>query len=337
MRRGWHTAASLVQVIRPSLALAAVSNIWFVVLWQARFEGAGLALRHGAPKAMALTAGVAVGLYVCGVCLNDVLDVRRDRLFAPHRPIPSRRLTATHATIAAMVSLLAALLCATALGRASVVFALACAGAVVAYNALGKGLPAIGLLLLGLIRLMLMASGAPTLEFWWPGWLAMSHVIVIAALVHRLQRKRPYLAPQELWIVAAGWLFVTVGLVYWMAERGGLTPPLVVSPGVGGRTGEPVGAGLWSGPVIAAAGGMVALAATLRWRRSDGWAGQVIGRGGMAWLIVYDGSWFAAAGRWREASVFAALLLLMFAAARLDRPWAADARRAEMYPADRTI
>lgn len=321
MRRPFKIAIPLIQVARPSLSLAAVSNIWLVVLWQAMVERTGPATTLGLPRALTLAAGAAIGLHVFGVCLNDVLDLRRDRLFAPHRPIPSRRVTLTHVTVTALIALLLALFCAVGLGQLSVIAALGCAALILGYDAAGKHLPAVGLLLLALIRVTLMAVGGPGLGFVWPIWLDMTHLIVVAGLVHRLQRKRPYLAPQELWIVAAGWVFLTLGMIFWMADRGELAPETMPW--------------LWTGPIVAGVVALGAGAAVLRWRPSDAWAGDVLWRGGMAWMIVYDGSWFLASGRWRAAAVFGGLLLIMLLAMRGDAWVRLASDRSELYRADR--
>lgn len=321
MRRPLKTAVALVQVARPSLSLAAVSNIWLVVLWQAGVEQSGPAMALGLPRALGLAAGAAIGLHVFGICLNDVLDLRRDRLFAPHRPIPSRQVTLTHVAVTALAALLLALFCAVGLGQLSVIVALGCAALILGYDAAGKHLPAVGLLLLGLIRVTLMTVGGPRIGFVWPIWLDMTHVIVVAGLVHRLHRKRPYLAPQELWLVAAGWAFLTLGMIFWMAEREALAPE-----------GMPW---LWTGPIFA---GMVALglgAAVLRWRRSDAWAGDVLWRWGLAWMVVYDGSWFVASGQWRAAAAFGGLLVLMAVAMRGDAWVRLVTDRSELYRVDR--
>jgi len=321
MRRPFKTAIALIQVARPVLALAAVSNIWLVVLWQAMVERTGPAATLGLARALGLAAGAAVGLHVFGACLNDVLDLRRDRLFAPHRPIPSRRVTLTHVTVTALAALLLSLFCAVGLGRLSVMVALGCAALILGYDAAGKHLPAVGLLLLGLIRVTLMAVGGPALGFVWPMWLDMTHVIVVAGLVHRLQRKRPYLASPELWIVAAGWTFLTLGMIVWMAERGALAPE-----------GMPW---LWTGPIAAGVVALGAGAAVLRWRPSDAWAGQVLWRGGVAWMIVYDGSWFLASGQWRAAAMFGGLGLLLLVAIRGDAWVRLVSDRSELYRVDR--
>lgn len=302
MNQGLRTAAAVAEVTRLSLAPTAVSNIYLAAIWSRQVEQRPALAGWDFWPLMALMGVIGIGMYVFGSTMNDVLDARRDRLFSPDRPIPSRRMTMTHVTVVALVGLLVAVGCAILLGPNHALMALVCAGLIVFYNAAGKHLPAVGVLTLGLIRAALMLIADPTLGFFWPVWLNMTHVVFISALVHRLSRKRPYLAPQELWVLAGGWVFWTLAMVFWMSHRGSIA--------IGGL---PM---LWVGPIVA---GVLALAAgtwLIQTSDDDQQAGRRVYDVGMIWLIIYDGSWLLTAGLWSVAWVFGVLLVLAAALLR---------------------
>ncbi|MHC4994329.1 MAG: hypothetical protein ACYTGQ_04665, partial [Planctomycetota bacterium] len=110
------------QVARIALVFTAISNIWMVILLS-------YALRRDYPHftteavrslplgiLLGCTALIAAGMYTFGMSLNDVLDARPARTFAPDRPIPSGRITTAGATGLALVSLLVAIAASVPLG-----------------------------------------------------------------------------------------------------------------------------------------------------------------------------------------------------------------------------
>jgi 4-hydroxybenzoate polyprenyltransferase len=109
---------ALLQLTRAALAFTAIADAWTVLLLRVPGER---------PREMGLLIGemlvVAVasfGLYGFGMALNDLLDARRDRIFAPRRPIPSGRIQPRWAVVTALGLLMAALLAAalmTPLGK----------------------------------------------------------------------------------------------------------------------------------------------------------------------------------------------------------------------------
>jgi len=315
------TIVPLLQLTRLAMVFTALSNIWLVVLWSHQVERAGRG-RWQLWEALGLTAGVAIGMYVFGMVLNDVMDARRDRLFAPQRPIPSRRITMTSSLAVALTGLLLALLCALALGVSNTLLCLLCAGLVVFYNAAGKYLPAIGLISLGLVRAAHMLIGDPGLEFCWPVWLTFTHVVTISAIAYRLERKRPILIAHEVWAIAIGWAFWTLAMVFWMAQRDGLTPS-------GGAT------WVWVGPIAAGVLFLGVMFFLIQHLGPTPEAGRAIMRWGLAWLIVYDGAWFASLGYWREAAIFAALLLATLAGVQLIRRIQNEPHPSRLYVSDR--
>jgi len=80
----WTRAIPILRLARVSTAFAAVSNVWFVILWSRAHE---FEQRSGPvwemPLVVLLLAGgaMAVGMYAFGAALNDLLDVSRDRAF----------------------------------------------------------------------------------------------------------------------------------------------------------------------------------------------------------------------------------------------------------------
>src|SRR4051812_38070858 len=101
---------ALLQLTRAALAFTAIADAWTVLL---------LRMPGEAPREMGLlivemlvVAVASFGLYGFGMALNDLLDARRDRIFAPRRPIPSGRIQPRWAVVTALGLLMAALLAA---------------------------------------------------------------------------------------------------------------------------------------------------------------------------------------------------------------------------------
>lgn len=315
MTRRVDQAAAFVDLLRPSLAVAAVSNVWLMV-FISRSED--LAAHDQAPlgAVLAWTGLVALGLHIYASAINDLLDVRHDRLFNPHRPLARGLISPTGAGVAAVIALLAAVGASVALGLASTLVCLAAAGAILLYNGLGKHLPAVGLMLLGLIRAAVMFIPDPTIAFAWPAWLAMTHVIACSAMAYRLQHKRPTLHQPEVWLLTVGWVFWTLALFLWNSARGG-----DASPQIG-----------WLGPALAAVvfGTFiwVRYGRRLQQPRPHRAAGVRLHWVAMVWLIAYDAAWCASLGLWGPMAVHASLFALAALGLRLlGRPAAHHTRR----------
>lgn len=287
------------QLTRIALVFTAISNAWVVVLLSAAF---GEKVRVTEAYAdlplwvlLLCTAGVAAGLYSFGMALNDVLDARRDRAFAPERPLPSGQLSMPTAVAVTVGALLIAVAAAIPLGRMSTLLCLVTAGLILFYNALAKHVPGVGVLSLGLIRAVHMLIANPALLYLWPVWLTLTHVVGISAAGYTLERKRPLMSPTALWLIVGGWVFVTVVMLAWMTQR--------EAPFVAGA--------LWLGPLLAATAFGVLMVPTLG-RAPDGRAaGGLLVKRGLLWLIVYDAAWLVSAGLWWQAGLIA---LLGFAA-----------------------
>ena len=295
MHRALSTILPALQLTRIALVFTAIADIWLVVLLS---EGLGLPMTAVRPLpvwAMLLCTGaVATGLYAFGMALNDVMDVRRDRTFAPERPLPAGRMGLGGAIVVAVGALLLAVAGSVPLGRISTLLCLGCAALILFYDTVGKHLPGVGVVTLGLIRACHMLVANPSMGYCWPVWLTLSHVIGISAAGHRLEGKRPRLAGRSVWVVVGSWAFLTLALIAWMGSEGLLRIP-----------DRPW---LWVGPTAAA---VVFLGMVLNLARGNV-KRQVVGglliKRGLLWLIVYDAAWLAGAGLWMEAVAIASLL-----------------------------
>ena len=190
------TLSSAFSLMRLSLVITAISN-----------AQAALILRHAPghsgewnwPAALAL-AVMSVGLYAFGMVSNDIVDVRRDRVLAPDRPLVTGGIGMQQAYILAAALLL--------LGcGAGVSFAVFFGGGlktlfflfwtvllIFFYNTMGKFVGAVGILTLGLIRFFHAALPQPSLDVIWHPLLIMDHVVILSAICYSLEGKRPRLS-----------------------------------------------------------------------------------------------------------------------------------------------
>lgn len=285
------------QLTRIGLALTAVSNIWLVALLSralpAGHPAAGPA--HDLPlwRYLLLTGGAAVGMYVFGMTLNDVMDLRRDRLFAPDKPLPSRRVRPAAATALAIGALLLAIAASLPLGNRSAALCIITAGLVLFYNGPAKRLSGLGVLTLGLIRVGNMLVANPAFPFAWPIWLTMTHIVGLSALCHRLEGKRPTLTGGHVWLVTLGWAFFSLVTLEWLSRSG---------------TAEARIGRMWVGPTALALAFVAVAAWTCLRLRTPQRAGMTLMKQGLIWLIAYDAAWLAGAGLWKESLLVASLL-----------------------------
>ncbi|MCC7192913.1 MAG: hypothetical protein IT444_09055 [Phycisphaeraceae bacterium] len=303
MTRRWHQIIHAVQLLRLEVVFSAISNAWLVVFlaWQNEPGSAG---QHtpgfqSLEFALVLTLVVAGGLAIYGIALNDVLDVRHDRTFSPSRPIPTGAIGPIAAVILGILCLLAAMLASVFLGVGSAVLCALTAITILFFNLTGKFLPAVGIVLVGLMRALNMFIPFPWIAFAWPIWLTMTHVMACYAIVHVLEGKRPRLRDEDWWAICAGWIFWTLTLVTWMNWRYHGSP--------GAMHGRPW---MWIGPMIAVAIFVCIAWLMLRHRmrpiRIRRATGSAFMRFAMLWLIVYDAVWLIS----RE--LYGPGLLLMF-------------------------
>ena len=274
----------LVEVTRAPLVPTAISNIWMVTIWTFVFEPGRLVAQKPLGLALMLTAGVAIGMWGFGMTLNDLMDARRDRLFKKDRPIPSGRVTTRAAMATALFCLLLGLFCAAMIGLPSTLMCLLCATLIVIYNTAGKHLPAIGLMLLAMIRATHMLIANPGLKFAWPVWVAFTFVLLISGVAYVLEHKRPRLYPQEVWGLVFGWTVFSLMGISWMLHRGALS---VVDAAM-----------VWVGPLAAGAVFAGVGYSVVRFAKNRREGGEALMTNGLMWLIVFDAAWLIGAGLW---------------------------------------
>lgn len=302
------------------MAFGAVANVWFVILLTKYHDSHAIYSYlpvHDMNLAAALFAGatVAIGLFAYGASLNDVLDVRHDSAFSPERPIPAGRIRFGQAIVVTVGALIVAMVGSMAMGNRAGFVAVITAAIILFYNATGKYIPAIGLTTVGVIHAAHMFIPNYQLEFTLPVWLVMTHSVVIAALVHWLEDKRPVLSLRSLAATAAGWIGLSA-LLLW----------------AGGRHGE----GLWPNssaslaafyPIMATVGfGFIA------WWKATGVRGKAaaekLKRYGAMWEGVYAAAWLLALNMPVQAiwialfslSGFAAMTMIKEVTGLSDRP-----------------
>ena len=313
MERFLGRVSPILHLTRVTTAFAAVANVWFVILWSVRSpEEAPSPSLDGHPLWLLLLGGTAsaLGLYSYGTCLNDLLDVRRDRSLRPERPLPSGRVSGETAAITVAVTLILAVLGASVFGTTSVLLTLGLAFGILFFNAAARFVPGVGLVVLGLLYAGHMLIPNPGLRFLWPVWLVMTHSLVVAAATHVIARKVPPLSTRATFLAIVGWgcwsvLILRVG---WLRA------------GVEGEGGEILRT-VWPGwvPLRAAIGpavlGFAFLILAVRRTRQFGFgprAADKIYRYGSLWLTLYAVAWMLGAGRVREAALLGVLAIVGF-------------------------
>ena len=180
-------------LMRLPLAITAISN------------GAGSAvLRHARgygdewnwPAAIAVAA-MSFGLYTFGMVSNDIIDVRRDRVLAPHVPAGLRAVWDAAGVYPGGRLLLIgcgggfsyAVLFGGGLKRSSSSSGPFCSSS---STTLQESLSARwGFLTLGLIRFFHAAMPQPSLEVIWHPLLIMDHVVILSAMCYWLEGQAP--------------------------------------------------------------------------------------------------------------------------------------------------
>lgn len=310
MERFLGRVSPILHLTRVTTAFAAVGNVWFVILWSSRVaEEAPTPHLDGKPMWALLVGGAAsaLGLYSYGTCLNDLLDVRRDRALRPERPLPSGQVSIETAAITVALTLIIAVLGATVFGTASVLLTLALAFGILFFNTAARFVPAVGLVVLGLLYAGHILVPNPGLRFMWPVWLVMTHALLVAAVTHVLARKVPPISTRAACLAVVGWLLWSVLILWlgWLRSAPTSDDTRVIWPHW-----VPPSAGI--GPAVLCAS-FVLLA--VRRTRQYGWgprAADKIYRYGSLWLNLYALAWMLGAGYLREAALLAALALVAY-------------------------
>lgn len=327
------TAAQLLGMTRLGLVLSAVSGGWLMTYLAFAIEPAvhrnpELA-KLGLGGSLLAAAGAALGLGVCAVALNDVLDRRQDRAMGQgaggdDRPVAAGRVSVRSATAVAVGALLVAVFAAGCLGVTSFRLAVLLAAGVLFYNFAGRFVPAVGIVTLGLLHGLAMALPNPDAGFAWPVWLTMSHVMGCGLVRHHMENKRPRLRPRDVWGVMLGWGFWSLMVLLLIGARRETSEAMV-------------GGGVWIGPATAVVGFLLLAGWVLRAGQSDrpprlitvlGVArARRFRRLSVGWLLVYDAAWLWSLGYWWQGFTVFGLLALVVLAARVAHDKTADPER----------
>lgn len=297
---------------RIATGFSAVANVWFVVFWtHASAREPGTTNFHELPLWLILAGAAtnALGLFGFTTTLNDVLDRRRDQILHPERPIPSGRLSLEAAVSLVVLTLATAVLGATVLGTLAVLVTLLVAGAALFFNAAGKYVPAVGLVVLGLLYAGQMVTPNLHLKFIMPVWVVMTHALLVAGAAHVYGQKAPGFSRRGRAFAVIGWVFWSLVMltVAWYRNREEFQPGLVgwvlplappwVSPWV------------FVAPVV-----LSAMLALVIW-----WRLKVLGRGkalaeeikrlGALWLALHCSAMLLAQGYTREGAVLGAVAI----------------------------
>jgi len=261
------------QIARFDLLVAGVGSLW-LMLWLAEtVEPIGRTNpaigQLGETLAMFLGAIIAIGLVGGALWMN-------------------------RAAHAAMAMFLIAVAAATLFGQTSALLALLTCAGIVMHNVIGRFVPAIGIVTIGLLYSAAMAITNPRLGFGHPIVLTMTHVMGCAVLLHLYQRKRPRINTEGGVLIGIGWAFWILLGVSLIGQRR-QTVALAAEH-----------AAMWIGPAIAMGAWFIAVTWMLR-RRTDA---LLIQRAATLWLLLYAAGWLLGAAQVTYAIVMLVLAVL---------------------------
>jgi hypothetical protein len=294
---------TVLQLTRMALVFTALSNVYCTAL----LGDADL----NTARMLSIT-GISFGLYGFGMSLNDIIDRRRDRQIASHRPLPSGRLGVWTAHAICAFLGLSAVACSLLYAHfadlwMSPVLVVAAGLLITFYDLAGKYLVAPGLVALGLIRFLHALAPAPYIPVLWHPLLLLNHVTILSTVAYVWEQKRPPLTKIHWWSVLSGLAVINALVIAMILERRGwdglhLTP--------------------WLSLPAAAIVGFVALAWwTWRHSRSRREAGQRLMLYGLLWLIVYDVCFVFAYVGWVPAVLMLMFLPVAYFSVQLMRWW----------------
>lgn len=311
---------TVLQLTRMALVFTAISNVLAGLLLRVYLDprgGESFTYWHAI-----LVALIAGGLYGFGMSLNDIIDRRRDRLLAAHRPLPSGRIgiVAAHVVCGslALLAVSAAFVFAqlSPRGQISLAVVLWCVALIAFYDLIGKYLVAAGLIALGLIRFFLAAAPQPMLLVPWHPLLLFNHVAILSAICYVLEQKRPAFTRRHLIATVGGIVMVNLAVigVLWQRRTGASFDLDLLATKLALR---------WSLFYVAAAVagfGVVSLL-VLRRERERRVAGQQLMLAGLLWLIVYDAAFALAYVGRMQATILIALLPVSYLSVQVMRWW----------------
>lgn len=319
----------VLQLTRMALVFTAIADSLCALLlwaaWQARAHEHRPSLWELiSPWQILAIVLVSVGLYGFGMSLNDIIDRRRDRHLAAHRPLPSGRiglmtayiicfLLAGVTLVGGMILILITPAEDRVAGWASMLLILWTGSLIAFYDLAGKYLVAVGLLTLGFIRFFHALIPAPQWPLVWHPLLLLNHVAILSAVAYRWEQKRPTLTDIHWRAVLGGLALIDVvilGLVFWLRYQPGLSPldVLWIEPGLL----LPVLAGMLFGAVAYS---------IYWWSDSPRQAGQNVMLYGLLWLIVFDACFVAGYVDWVWGLAMLLLLPVAFMSVQAMRWW----------------
>jgi hypothetical protein len=261
---------------------------------------------------------ISTGLYGFGMSLNDIIDRRRDRLLAAHRPLPSGRIRVSTAHLVCTLLITLALVAGAIYSRISgtwmsMILVLWTGALIIFYDLAAKYLVALGLLSLGLIRFFHAVIPAPQLPLLWHPLLLLNHVTVLSLVAYRWEEKRPPLTPIH-WAAVPGGLAVIdamlITLLAWRRtqERGSIIAALRITPAL-------------VAPASAVVVFIILAIIIRRLSATPREAGQRLMLYGLLWLIVYDFTFVAGYVGLLPALFLLLLLPLAYASVQIMRWW----------------
>lgn len=315
----------VLQLTRMALVFTAIADslcaLFLWAQWRIIHEP-GLELHHVlTPMHFIAVIGISVGLYGFGMSLNDIIDRRRDRLMASHRPIPSGRIGVLTAYIICVLLALLTLAGGILLmwlmpgmqGWVSLAVLIWTGLLIVFYDVAGKYLVAPGIISLGLIRLFHGIVPAPQIPLIWHPLLLLNHVALLSAVAYRWQEKRPILRRVHARIILSALLalnLVMIVLVWWRRTQPGMS----------------LAESLWLEPAIVlpflAALMFIAIGYSIYWwSDTPRQAGQTVMLCGLLWLIVYDAAFVFGYVNWVAGLVVLSLLPVAYLSMQAMRWW----------------
>ena len=291
------------QLTRLAMAVGAIGDVWFTVLFSRSIgEYSYLNVVKMSPVlALGISALVATGLFTFGASLNDLLDARHDRTFSPEKPIPAGYVRPATVGIVVTIALITSLLGALFFGIGALALTLIVAVGILFYNVVGKHVPAIGVVSVGIVSALHMLIPNYELTFTLPIWLTMTHSTVVTLTIYMLVRKRPYLSRRSYIIIGASylvWSAIILMTGWYQGQQLGWWPRGTSSTGI-----------IW--PILATIGFIVMM--RLKTRRIDNrMAAEKLARYGAMWQSVYAASWLLAVGMYDGAMLLFGLALVGF-------------------------
>jgi 4-hydroxybenzoate polyprenyltransferase len=310
---------TLLQFTRMALVFTAISNSLCTFLLAMRRQlGPDISVVRSIDwQQPILLALISIGLYGYGMSLNDIIDRRRDRQLAAHRPIPSGRIALSTAHIICGLLMLMALIAGILYSRKapsgwlSLLLVLWTAFLIAFYDYAGKYLVAAGLLTLGLIRFFHAIIPSPDPPLLWHPLLLFTHVSILSAVAYSWEEKRPPLTPIHWWAVLGGVALIdglAICIVVFNSGRTYVATLLQWHPGLL----LPIGLCL-----------LFVIVAIVIKRRSptSRQAGQTLMLMGLLWLIAYDSAFVGVYVGIRYALAILLLLPLSYLMVQLMRWW----------------